>query len=77
MPQRLPNSIVFALVMAAIPFIPGMPPFWIVLVGQYRAVSGWWRWALCYSTGVGGPHLIFRPRAAFCAVFGGLLPRRC
>ena len=31
MPQRLP-IIVFALVMAAIPFIPGMPPFWIVLL---------------------------------------------
>ena len=24
--------IVFALVMAVIPFIPGMPPFWIVLL---------------------------------------------
>jgi len=31
MTQRLP-IIVFALVMAAIPFIPGMPPFWIVLL---------------------------------------------
>ncbi len=31
MPQRLP-ILVFALVMAAIPFIPGMPPFWIVLL---------------------------------------------
>ena len=31
MPQRLP-IVVFALVMAAIPFIPGMPPFWIVLL---------------------------------------------
>ena len=31
MPQRLP-VIVFALVMAAIPFIPGLPPFWIVIL---------------------------------------------
>ena len=31
MQSRLP-IIVFALVMAAIPFVPGMPPFWIVLL---------------------------------------------
>ena len=31
MTQRLP-VLLFALVMAAIPFIPGMPPFWIVLL---------------------------------------------
>ena len=33
MKQRTP-LIVFALVMAAIPFIPGMPPFWIVLLNN-------------------------------------------
>jgi hypothetical protein len=31
MTQRLP-LIIFAAVMAAIPFIPGVPPFWIVLL---------------------------------------------
>ena len=39
MGQRLP-IILFALVMAVIPFIPGMPPFWIVLldnIGLVRA----------------------------------------
>ena len=31
MTQRLP-IILFALAMAALPFVPGMPPFWIVLL---------------------------------------------
>ena len=31
MTQRLP-VLLFALVMAVIPFIPGMPPFWLVLL---------------------------------------------
>ena len=31
MTQRLP-LIIFAVIMAAIPFIPGVPPFWIVLL---------------------------------------------
>ena len=33
MHQRLP-VLIFALVMAAIPFIPGVPPFWIVLLNN-------------------------------------------
>ena len=32
MTQRLLPISVFALLLAAIPFIPGMPPFWIVLL---------------------------------------------
>jgi hypothetical protein len=32
MTQRLLPVIIFAAVMAAIPFIPGVPPFWIVLL---------------------------------------------
>ena len=31
MQSRLP-ILIFALIMAAIPFVPGMPPFWIVLL---------------------------------------------
>jgi branched-chain amino acid transport system permease protein len=62
MTQRLP-VLVFALVMAAIPFIPGMPPFWIVLldnVGLAALVA----MGLVLLTGVGG--LTSFGQAAFC-----------
>src|SRR5437660_12435719 len=62
MTQRLP-IIVFALVMAAIPFIPGMPPFWIVLldnIGLAAVVA----MGLVLLTGVGG--LTSLGQAAFC-----------
>src|SRR5437660_9141998 len=52
MTQRLP-ILIFALVMAAIPFVPGMPPFWIVLldnVGLTALVA----MGLVLLTGVGG-----------------------
>ena len=39
--------LVFALVMAAIPFIPGMPPFWIVLLDNIGLSPRWWRWGWC------------------------------
>ena len=32
--------ILFALVMAAVPFVPGMPPFWLVLL---KVVAGNWQ----------------------------------
>ena len=40
MTQRLP-IIVFAFVMAAIPFVPGMPPFWIVLLDNIGLAAAW------------------------------------
>src|SRR6202165_71829 len=52
MPQRLP-IIVFALIMAAIPFIPGMPPFWIVLLDNI-GLSALVAMGLVLLTGVGG-----------------------
>ena len=62
MPQRLP-IIVFALVMAAIPFIPGMPPFWIVLLDNI-GLSALVAMGLVLLTGVGG--LTSFGQAAFC-----------
>ena len=62
MPQRLP-VIVFALVMAAIPFIPGMPPFWIVLLDNI-GLSALVAMGLVLLTGVGG--LTSFGQAAFC-----------
>src|SRR4030081_2415650 len=62
MPQRLP-VLIFALVMAAIPFVPGMPPFWIVLcdtIGLAALVA----MGLVPLTGVGG--LTSFGQAAFC-----------
>ena len=38
MAQRLP-LVIFAIVMAAIPFIPGVPPFWIVLLDNIGLAS--------------------------------------
>jgi len=62
MPQRWP-ILVFALVMAAIPFIPGMPPFWIVLLDNI-GLSALVAMGLVLLTGVGG--LTSFGQAAFC-----------
>ena len=62
MTQRLP-IIAFALVMAAIPFIPGMPPFWIVLLDNI-GLAALVAMGLVLLTGVGG--LTSFGQAAFC-----------
>jgi ABC-type branched-subunit amino acid transport system ATPase component/ABC-type branched-subunit amino acid transport system permease subunit len=62
MPQRLP-MIVFALVMGVIPFIPGVPPFWIVLLDNI-GLSALVAMGLVLLTGVGG--LTSFGQAAFC-----------
>jgi branched-chain amino acid transport system permease protein len=62
MPRRLP-ILIFALVMAAIPFIPGMPPFWIVLLDNI-GLSALVAMGLVLLTGVGG--LTSFGQAAFC-----------
>src|ERR1700720_671198 len=62
MPQRWP-VIVFALVMAAIPFIPGLPPFWIVILDNI-GLSALVAMGLVLLTGVGGPTSF--GQAAFC-----------
>jgi branched-chain amino acid transport system permease protein len=66
MTQRSIISI-FALVMAAIPFIPGMPPFWIVLLDNI-GLAALVAMGLVLLTGVGG--LTSFGQAAFCG-FGG------
>jgi len=62
MRERLP-IIVFALVMAAIPFVPGMPPFWIVLLDNI-GLAALVAMGLVLLTGVGG--LTSFGQAAFC-----------
>jgi branched-chain amino acid transport system permease protein len=62
MRERLP-IILFALVMATIPFIPGMPPFWIVLLDNI-GLSALVAMGLVLLTGVGG--LTSFGQAAFC-----------
>jgi ABC-type branched-subunit amino acid transport system ATPase component/ABC-type branched-subunit amino acid transport system permease subunit len=62
MPQRLP-MVLFALVMAAVPFVPGMPPFWIVLLDNI-GLSALVAMGLVLLTGVGG--LTSFGQAAFC-----------
>ncbi|MDI1264520.1 MAG: ATP-binding cassette domain-containing protein, partial [bacterium] len=62
MVQRLP-VLVFALVMAAIPFIPGVPPFWIVLLNNI-GLAALVAMGLVLLTGVGG--LTSFGQAAFC-----------
>src|SRR6201989_2423969 len=62
MQSRLP-ILVFALVMAAIPFIPGVPPFWIVLLDNI-GLSSLVAMGLVLLTGVGG--LTSFGQAAFC-----------
>ena len=61
-PQRLP-ILLFALVMAAVPFIPGVPPFWIVLLDNI-GLSALVAMGLVLLTGVGG--LTSFGQAAFC-----------
>ena len=62
MRQRWPVML-FALVMAAIPFVPGMPPFWIVLLDNI-GLSALVAMGLVLLTGVGG--LTSFGQAAFC-----------
>jgi len=62
MNQKLP-FIIFALVMAAIPFIPGVPPFWIVLLNNI-GLAALVAMGLVLLTGVGG--LTSFGQAAFC-----------
>ncbi|WP_051379591.1 branched-chain amino acid ABC transporter ATP-binding protein/permease [Bradyrhizobium murdochi] len=62
MNQRTP-LIIFALVMAAIPFIPGVPPFWIVLLNNI-GLAALVAMGLVLLTGVGG--LTSFGQAAFC-----------
>src|SRR4051812_3340178 len=62
MAQRLP-LIIFAIVMAAIPFIPGLPPFWIVLLDNI-GLAALVAMGLVLLTGVGG--LTSFGQAAFC-----------
>jgi ABC-type branched-subunit amino acid transport system ATPase component/ABC-type branched-subunit amino acid transport system permease subunit len=62
MRERWP-VLVFACVMAAIPFIPGMPPFWIVLLDNI-GLSALVAMGLVLLTGVGG--LTSFGQAAFC-----------
>jgi branched-chain amino acid transport system permease protein len=62
MAQRLP-IIGFALAMAVIPFIPGVPPFWIVLLDNI-GLSALVAMGLVLLTGVGG--LTSFGQAAFC-----------
>ncbi|MHC2331330.1 branched-chain amino acid ABC transporter ATP-binding protein/permease [Bradyrhizobium sp. USDA 4454] len=62
MTQRLP-LIIFALVLAAIPFVPGIPPFWIVLLDNI-GLAALVAMGLVLLTGVGG--LTSFGQAAFC-----------
>jgi branched-chain amino acid transport system ATP-binding protein/branched-chain amino acid transport system permease protein len=62
MGRRLP-VILFALVMAAVPFVPGLPPFWIVLLDNI-GLSALVAMGLVLLTGVGG--LTSFGQAAFC-----------
>ena len=63
MNQRLLPILLFAAVMAVIPFIPGMPPFWIVLLDNIGLAS-LVAMGLVILTGVGG--LTSFGQAAFC-----------
>ena len=60
--QRWP-VLVFALVMAAIPFVPGLPPFWLVLLDNI-GLAALVAIGLVILTGVGG--LTSFGQAAFC-----------
>jgi ABC-type branched-subunit amino acid transport system ATPase component/ABC-type branched-subunit amino acid transport system permease subunit len=62
MRERLP-VLLFALVMAALPLIPGMPPFWIVLLDNI-GLAALVAMGLVLLTGVGG--LTSFGQAAFC-----------
>jgi branched-chain amino acid transport system ATP-binding protein/branched-chain amino acid transport system permease protein len=60
--ERLP-ILMFALVMATIPYLPGMPPFWIVLLDNI-GLAALVAMGLVLLTGVGG--LTSFGQAAFC-----------
>ena len=62
MAQRLP-IVLFALVMAVLPFVPGIPPFWIVLLDNI-GLAALVAMGLVILTGVGG--LTSFGQAAFC-----------
>ena len=62
MTQRLP-LVIFALAMAVIPFVPGIPPFWIVLLDNI-GLAALVAMGLVLLTGVGG--LTSFGQAAFC-----------
>lgn len=62
MTQRLP-LIIFALVMAVIPLVPGIPPFWIVLLDNI-GLAALVAMGLVLLTGVGG--LTSFGQASFC-----------
>ncbi|HVV42708.1 MAG TPA: branched-chain amino acid ABC transporter ATP-binding protein/permease [Nitrobacter sp.] len=62
MPQRL-SIIVYAMVMAVLPLIPGMPPFWLVLLDNI-GLAALVAMGLVLLTGVGG--LTSFGQAAFC-----------
>ncbi|MCC8977637.1 ABC transporter permease subunit [Bradyrhizobium acaciae] len=62
MTQRLP-LIIFALVLAVIPLLPGIPPFWIVLLDNI-GLAALVAMGLVLLTGVGG--LTSFGQAAFC-----------
>uniref|UniRef100_Q07K09 ABC transporter related n=1 Tax=Rhodopseudomonas palustris (strain BisA53) TaxID=316055 RepID=Q07K09_RHOP5 len=62
MPRLLP-VLVFALVVAALPLIPGLPPFWIVLLDNI-GLAALVAMGLVLLTGVGG--LTSFGQAAFC-----------
>jgi len=62
MTQRLP-LIIFAALMAVIPFVPGVPPFWIVLLDNI-GLAALVAMGLVLLTGVGG--LTSFGQAAFC-----------
>jgi len=63
MNRRLLPIFLFTVVMAAIPFIPGMPPFWIVLLDNI-GLAALVAMGLVILTGVGG--LTSFGQAAFC-----------
>src|SRR3954465_10780571 len=69
MKQRWP-ILLFALVMALIPYVPGMPPFWIVLADNI-GLSALVAMGLVLLTGVGG--LTSFGQAAFVG-FGAYTP---
>jgi len=60
------GMVVFALVMAVLPFIPGMPPFWIVLLDNI-GLAALVAMGLVLLTGVGGLTSLARPRSAASA----------
>ena len=67
MKQRTP-LLLFAALMAAIPFIPGLPPFWIVLLNNI-GLAALVAMGLVLLTGVGG--LVSYPLTAVAALVVG------